>query len=239
MEVTRDQLEIMKYEELRKAPYQLNIYHLAWERAVLDSVEFIEPHLNNALLYGAKEPLWKYAISKLDRQSMMAIEFGVYKGVSVNYMAQRTPDYTWHGFDSFVGLKEDWKGMIEAGRLSMQGNHPTVESNVRLIDGWFQDTLPGFLEEIDAVPDLIHIDSDTYESAHYILEEMASVIRPGALIILDEHHGYPNWRNGEFLALNQASEKFGIEFEYLAFAQEQALIKITKNDAFKAADSAE
>ena len=48
-----------------------------------------------------------------------------------------------YGFDSFEGLPETWKIGFEKGRFS-QINLPPVPSNVELIKGWFEDSIPNF-----------------------------------------------------------------------------------------------
>ena len=44
------------------------------------------------------------------------LELGVYEGRSINFMAKLDPDWTYHGFDSFEGLPEEWS----LGRLTMK-----------------------------------------------------------------------------------------------------------------------
>ena len=46
------------------------------------------------------------------------------------------------------------------------------------------------------------------------------------MILLDEHHGYPNWQNGEFKALNEVLGPD--EYRYLAFSAQQAVIRIER-----------
>lgn len=47
-------------------------------------------------------------------------------------------------------------------------------------------------------------------------------------ILFDELIGYPNWQNGEFMALGEAKEKFSFNYRFLAFSSEQALIEIVE-----------
>lgn len=228
MEITRDQLEIMKYEAIKKSPYKLELFDVIWERATLDSAQYIEPFLDKALLFRKKEELWDYTISQIEQSDGLFLEFGVFKGASINFMASRLKHVTFHGFDSFEGLQEDWSGhFARKGTFNLSGNLPKVEPNVSLIKGWFNNTLPAFLEEQESPITLLHVDCDTYESAYYVLDELGGRLRPGSLVIFDEHHGYPNWRKGEFHAWQQACEKFNIEFSYLGFSQYQALVIIT------------
>ena len=69
-----------------------------------------------------------------------------------------------YGFDSFVGLNEDWEGTeYPKGYFDLKGNLPKVEKNVILIKGRVQDTLREFIKEKNIKISFIHIDLDTYE----------------------------------------------------------------------------
>jgi hypothetical protein len=54
----------------------------------------------------------------------------------------------WYGFDSFYGLQENWKGgWFSKNHFSLNGKSPKVNKNVKLIKGWFKNTLPIFLKK--------------------------------------------------------------------------------------------
>ena len=135
-------------------------------------------------------------------------EFGVFSGYSINHFAEIHKDRTLYGFDSFVGLREDWGGTdMGEGSFDRKGKLPAVRINVSLIKGWFSETLPVFLEEHSEDFAFIHFDADTYESTHYVLNTLEKRIVPGTIIIFDEYLGFPNWESGEFLAWQQFVEK--------------------------------
>ena len=90
-------------------------------------------------------------------------------------------------------------------KFNLQGQLPKVESNVTLIKGWFNETLPSFLKEHPEPVALVHIDSDIYSSAKYILETIP--LQDGTIVIFDEFFGYPEWRNGEYKAWNEFLDK--------------------------------
>ena len=73
-------------------------------------------------------------------------EFGVASGRTINFIAERAPDRTIHGFDSFEGLPQDWRSGFRKGTFRMDGL-PAVRSNVELHQGWFNETLPAFVEQ--------------------------------------------------------------------------------------------
>jgi hypothetical protein len=76
------------------------------------------------------------------------------------------------GFDSFEGLKEVWRGnQLGKGAFDRGGRMPRVESNVTLVKGWFDQTLPNFLAQHPGPAVYLHIDSDTFEAA-LVVDEM-------------------------------------------------------------------
>lgn len=209
-------------------PYKLNTHRILWERAIMQSADYVERHLNKIMLYQTKEQLWDYALTKLPAGDGLYLEFGVHKGKSINYFSQRMSNVKFYGFDSFVGLAEDWVGHHRAkGAFDLKGNLPKVSQNVELIQGWFDKTLPPFIEQ-NIHKDLIyaHIDGDTYEAAVIVLNALQQKIKPGVILLFDEYLGYPNWQNGEFKAWQDFCAQHNIQYRYLAFSTDQALIEI-------------
>ena len=197
------------------------------EKAISESLDFIENHLGEVLIFPYRKQLYDYLILKLKNKKGLFLEFGVFKGESINYFSKRLKSQRFFGFDSFVGLKEDWKGTKSPeGRFDLSGKTPKVNSNVTLIPGWFDEVLPDFLNEHKDQVDFLHIDSDTYDSAVIVLEALGDRIRSNSIVLFDEFQGYPNWKNGEFKAWNDFVDKNQIKYKYLAFSNEQCAIII-------------
>ncbi len=70
----------------------------------------------------------------------------------------------------------------------MKGIPPEIDDpRVRLVAGWFQQSLPRFLESYRPLNRLVvHNDSDLYSSTLYCLVRMDAVMPPGTLVIFDE-----------------------------------------------------
>jgi hypothetical protein len=195
------------------------------QRASERSAAFIEENLENATLYFSRQNLWNLAFDRISSKGLI-LEFGVHGGESINFFATKTNRQI-HGFDSFVGLPEHWHGTpLDSGAFNLNGVLPAVADNVKLHKGWFSDTLEDFLIGNPEPVSLIHIDSDLYSSAKYVLETLNKRFISGSLILFDEHHGYPDWENGEFKALNEFRSHYGARFKYLGFAQQAALVEI-------------
>ena len=174
-------------------------------------------------------------------------EFGVFQGATLKTLNQCFPNHQMYGFDSFEGLPEDWwfsKKEVETGRSSHPKGHfggiriPKFGNNVNLVKGFFDDSLPKFIEENDLKRiKLLHVDSDLYSSAKTVMTLLNDYIVPGTVIVFDEMHPwnppgkvwYELWEEGEWKALKEWTEEFGREYEVLVRSQhEQCAIKVVK-----------
>jgi hypothetical protein len=139
-------------------------------RAIETSADYIEQNISKAMLFDDKEILWDFALSKITVQGLYS-EFGVFGGGSINYFSNKKPQKIFYGFDSFQGLREDWVGTsMTKGRFNLDGNLPKVNTNVILVKGWFDNSLPNFLEKNSDNFSFIHFDADTYESTKLLLD---------------------------------------------------------------------
>lgn len=207
----------------REAQQIVPLYSLLSQNAIARSAEYIEKNMNRAMIFKDRESLWLHATKKIQNKGLW-LEFGVHSGYSINILSSLTDD-TVHGFDSFEGLQEDWRGTdLEAGFFSLNGDLPSVRSNVVLHKGWFSETLPPFLSTNSEKIALLHLDADTYESTKFILSCLDSKSLSGTVIIFDEYLGMTNWENGEFKAWREFVEKHKIKYDYLGVAKTQTSI---------------
>lgn len=216
------------FRQMAKVPYKLNVYFELKERAVMQSADYVEQHLGSAMIFQDVRELWKYSAQRTSfTPKSLALEFGVFKGTSINFFADLFKDHTLHGFDSFEGLAEDWTGYhLPKGTFDQKGQLPKVRDNVSLHKGWFDQTLPPFLKQNSGTIKFCHIDCDTYESSKYVLETVAPRLKKGSVIIFDEYLSYPNWQNGEFKAWQETCKKNKLSYQYIAFATMQAAVVI-------------
>ena len=149
------------------------------------------------------------------------MEFGVCKGHSIGAIASVYPDRIVYGFDSFVGLPENWKRSETStyfkGHFGRE-RPPKVSENVELVVGFFDTSLPKWLKENNpASIAFLHIDSDLYSSAKTVLYLLNHLIHPGTIIVFDElcdwtgKNIYTLWREGEWKALLEWIEEFNRE----------------------------
>ena len=147
----------------------------------------------------------------------LCAEFGVFTGNSLRILSETT-NRSWFGFDSFEGLPEAWEGPqghVQSAKGAFACNPPSI-SNVTLITGWFENTLPQFVEEhAGEVFDCVHIDCDLYSSTRTIFTAAKSMFVSGTVILFDEFYGYYGWEKHEFKAFCEFLSTTGFEVEYL------------------------
>jgi hypothetical protein len=169
------------------------------------------------------------------------LEFGVYQGGTINFIAERFPHKKIYGFDSFEGLPEDWKiSFNEKFNKHKKGyfavdNLPVVKNNVSLVKGFFDTSLPKWLEENKLTQiSLLHVDSDLYSSAKIIFDNLNEYIVQGTIIVFDEFYPwgrkrYETWEQHEYKAFCEWIDTYNREFEVLyRNNHQQCSIRITK-----------
>lgn len=155
------------------------------------------------------------------------MEFGVHRGTTVNIIARYT-DTPVYGFDSFEGLPQHWREGKHRGRYSTGGRLPDVAANVDLIPGWFDETLPAFLEHHHGPVAFVHIDCDLYSSAKYVLDGIRDRLVPGSIIVFDELFNYPGYERHEIKAFYEFLKETGIACEWIGI---QGPIELVPNAA--------
>ena len=150
------------------------------------------------------------------------LEFGVFRGKSIDFFARALPERSFHGFDSFEGLPEGggfWQPHFESGAFDLGGKLPAVRENVVLHKGWIEETLPTFLAEHPHEPvRFAHIDTDLYSSADQILRALEPRIEAGTVILFDEYCNYPGFHLEEYRAFQEYLQRTGSEYRVLCAA---------------------
>ena len=201
-------------------------YDVQGYNPLLDSWDYAKSHAGPATRYfkTTRETL-DFCFDQSDGEGLV-LEFGVRFGTTIRMIAARSGQDV-HGFDSFEGLPEAWYGL--AGQYSTHGALPTVPDTVTLHQGWFKDSLPGFLADHEGPIRFAHIDCDLYSSTASIFAELGPRVVPGTVIVFDEYLINEAWREDEFKAFQEAIKQYGWDYEYLVFGllTKQAGVKIT------------
>jgi hypothetical protein len=157
----------------------------------------------------------------------LVLEFGVFSGKTINRIAQSKLGPV-HGFDSFEGLPEAWREGYDKGVFAREGL-PAVAPNVELVIGWFDRTLPQFLDAHPGPASLVHVDCDIYSSTQTVLTQLRERIVPGTIILFDEYFNYPGWELHEFKAFREFVESTGMQYEYIGLnpKHQQVAVRVT------------
>jgi hypothetical protein len=190
-----------------------------------EAVDYIIANMQAAMVLPDRLALLGFALSKAPAAGSV-LEFGVEKGASLRHLAGLTAR-TVHGFDSFEGLPGDWNGTKETkGAFSRRGRLPKVPANARLHVGWFDRTLPDFLNQDRLTCALVHVDCDIYDSTVSVFTGLKDRIGPGTVIVFDEYFNYPGWRQHEYKAFQEFIAQTGLKYRYLGFSAEKGHVAV-------------
>jgi hypothetical protein len=216
----------MVYTEAKKAMQQVmleeafNIERQIQRIAMRESAQFVIDNIElDKICRGGKLELLDRCLALVLPDGLI-LEFGVFSGNTIRYIAERVRGRHVYGFDSFEGLREAWFHH-KAGLFNLDGKLPSVPENVILIKGMFQDTGAAFLANHPGHIAFLHIDADLYSSCEYVLTTYGHRIVPGTIIVFDEFYNYHAWKGGEYKAFQEWCHASATHFEYLGFTSER------------------
>jgi hypothetical protein len=220
----------MNEQEIRKIVLEIldedsrNIHRELKRRALLDTCDFIETHmpLVNSIFQDRFE-LLEYALTQAHLDGLW-LEFGIYRGCTAQFIAARGQK-TIYGFDSFQGNPEDWRSEYLKGSFALD-EVPQFPDSIQIIQGYFQETLPGFLELHPAPAAFVHIDCDLYASTKTIFNCLKERICSGTVIVFDEFFNYPGWKDHEYRAFQEFIAETGKPFRYLGYVYKHSQVAI-------------
>lgn len=187
---------------------------------------FVMSHMSKTPSFADKYALLEHSLGAVDVHSeAFYCEFGVYKGTTINYIAEKAAEHAIHGFDSFDGLPQTWRTGFVEGTFKMSGL-PSVRQNVKLHKGWFDESLPVWAEANSGPIAFMHLDADLYSSTKTVFDILGDRIVPGTVIQFDEYFNYPGWQDGEHRAFGEFVESRRIEFEYLGYCDQQEQVSV-------------
>ncbi|WP_205511103.1 class I SAM-dependent methyltransferase [Longitalea arenae] len=141
--------------------------------------------------YEKRYDLYKWVIEKenLKEQAINYLEFGVAQGTSFKWFLQQNTlaASRFYGFDTFTGLPEDY-GPFKKGYFDNKNEPPVInDSRGKFYQGLFQQTVPGFLKELNNNNrNVIMLDADLYSATLYVLSTLAPFLKKGDIVFFDE-----------------------------------------------------
>jgi Methyltransferase domain len=196
--------------------------------ALESTAAYIEQKMSHTLGFDNKYDVLDCALKRAETNGLF-MEFGVYKGESINSIAQRAGK-TVHGFDSFEGLPEFWRDGYPQGKFSLKAQEelPSVHKNVELHVGWFHETLPGFAATHPEPVSFMHIDCDLYTSTKVVFDVLGDRIQSGTILVFDEYFNLAFWQQYEYKAFQELVAEKSLTYDYLGYTRraEQVAVRI-------------
>jgi hypothetical protein len=201
---------------------------VAQQRALEDSVDYLTAHMGKAIGMRTQAEVIRHGALEGLQVPGVFCEFGVYKAEALRFIAGIIgPSRRAHGFDSFEGLPEAWEGHnMSKGDFDVGGQLPKVPANTSLHKGWFDSSIPKWLERVPDKIAFIHIDCDLYSSTCTIFDLLKDRIQTGTVIVFDEYFNYPGWRNHEFKAFQEFVAANNVKYSYLAYGKYNVAVRI-------------
>ena len=183
------------------------------------------------------DPLRFCLLNKLISQKGLWLEFGTWKGQTIDLISQYT-DNKVYGFDTFSGLDIEWSGTPTGSMKCFDiGGVPPVsvlpvnpyirygppvetrrvfKENVRFICGLFHETLPKFMKIHKENISFLHIDCDIYHSTKTIFRYCGKSLSKGSIIVFDELMNYDGYEEHELKAFSEfVFENSTFKFEWI------------------------
>ena len=196
-----------------------------------ETFEYIRANMADAPYFEKHPELIRYAVEQVSKEGLY-LEFGVGRGKSMRWIAPLVNGNV-HGFDSFEGIQEPWNGN-PVGSFA-QAKRPKVPDNVLFHVGYFDATLPGFLDTYEEPVAFLHVDCDLYSSTVTILDGLGSRLQPGAIVLFDEYYNFHRWQQHEFKAFQEFVDRTGVKYEYIGFSVtgQQVVVRILENPGYE------
>ncbi len=154
------------------------------------------------------------------------LEFGVASGVSFLWWLDINShsESTFHGFDTFTGLPEDWGG-YKKGYFGGTPIPATDDKRANFYQGLFQQTLPSFINNFKRTDKklVIMMDADLYSATLYTLTSLSPFLRKGDIILFDEFSVPMH----EFLAFKNFTESFYLNLKPIGAANNYYFMAFT------------
>ena len=184
--------------------------------AIHDSLDAADRHFPSRWQRGPKGKPWRFLFNRVAPhmpEDGVILEFGVYKGSTTRHLAKLHPKRRIYGFDSFKGFpndgRRDWRMKFELEKA------PKVPSNVTLVEGYFEDTIPEFAKSLSEPIAMVHIDCDLFSSTQTVLDHLAPHLGPGHILVFDELIHYARFAMNEVMALYLFLQNQNLDFEWV------------------------
>ena len=148
------------------------------------------------------------------------LEFGVYRGGSLEILAKHNPDKTIFGIDSFKGLPAASQydsyhtegDFSDTDHILLNGYFKLVYKNVRLVKGFSPDVF-NFFDNPHHRFAFVHIDVDLYQSVLDGINFFWPRMSPGGIMLFDDY-GFGSTLGAKKAIQESVVYKIGHELKY-------------------------
>jgi hypothetical protein len=202
-----------------------------------DAVAFVSEFMPNAIPLSADSHVLLYGalVAFANFPDGVAVDLGAGVCKSSNLLGSVFVRGAVFACDTFSGLPYEWERRdmrfpigTFAPKHSPKGNQPPfpILDNVIAVKGEFKNTIKEIIPVIGDRPlALVHIDSDTYQSAVDGLTPLLPLLRVGTVLVFDEFYNYDGFEAGEYSAFMDVVVAKGFKYTPLAFnAQHQQVV---------------
>lgn len=123
----------LPHNRFNRLRYRYSVLDLICKEATKESVKYICENGSNSVMFGYRKQLFKFVfceyIKNSEYKDKLFLEFGTYKGESINFCSSLIPEAKFYGFDSFEGLPET-SGIWAKGNFDVKEKLPKVNKNV-------------------------------------------------------------------------------------------------------------
>jgi hypothetical protein len=198
--------------------------HSLRRKAHAETMEFIASRCPRAMSFPSQLDLLNFSLTKVTIDGLY-LEFGVYRGESINRIAQKIAPKPIHGFDSFEGLPADWFNMPKEF-FSLGGKLPAVKKNVILHKGFYDVSLPAWAAENKGPIAFAHIDCDVYTSTNAVLDNIGASFVAGSVLLFDDYFNQPFWSEDSHKAVEEYVARSGITVDYIAYSYKEMMMVV-------------
>ena len=209
---------------------EFNKLDALWEQASVESVDFVEKHLGEVLVFSDESRFLHFVVQKIKEQKTGGKFLSFTAQNEVNELDARFTRIIHISKESFRSQADAWKGNYPVNDLCSD-----VTPHPNTFDVY--DVIKRFPASKISFVALIHISGGVSEVAEIILKKIEKYLEPKVLVLFGELIGYPNWRNGQYRAWTEIAKNHGIKFRYLGFYNHQALVEITERQMPDAEDA--
>lgn len=212
------QLQLHRFFNLFSSLYANQLYLSLLSKWAHDNRKIAYNDFPSTWDYHKRYPMYKWVMEneKLTGD-INYMEFGVASGQSFKWFLNenKRAGSRFYGFDTFDGLPEDW-GPFKKGAFSTNSELPEINDiRGKFYQGLFQQTLPGFLKEMDnSKRNVLMMDADLYSATLFTLASFAPYLKKGDIIFFDEF-AVPTH---EFKAFLDFTQSFYINLQLVAAA---------------------